>query len=141
MAEAAALLRGKHCFRAFHDAGSPPRDTRRTLFDLSLHQFDAEDVWSFMCPGPRAGLRGLPFLVITLVADGFLYHMARVLVGTLLEVGRGALSPQSVAERLADGRRDLAGPTAPPRGLWLDAVLYADDPRTWFYLDTVRVVQ
>jgi len=122
MRHAAAILQGHHDFRAFHDGGSRVRDSRRHLFYVGLHQFTEEELWAIVHPPASPGK--IRFLGITLIADGFLYHMARVLVSTLLEVGRCKLAPNSLRERLADGRRDLTGPTAPARGLCLERVLY-----------------
>ncbi len=72
-------------------------------------------------------------------ADGFLTHMVRNLVGTLLEIGRGKSDPARIAEILASGDRRLAGPTAPAKGLCLMRVVYDDavggasggDPALW----------
>lgn len=61
-------------------------------------------------------------------ADGFLTYMVRNLVGTLLEIARGAAAPALVDEVLASGDRSLAGPTAPPKGLCLESVEYGAVP-------------
>lgn len=63
-------------------------------------------------------------LAIVLCADGFLYNMARIIVGTLLEIGLGKRSVDSVDEIFAQGRRELAGETAPAKGLSLTEVHY-----------------
>ena len=63
------------------------------------------------------------------VADGFLYGMARNLAGTLLRVGQGGLDPESIPSQLAQGVRDIAGPTLPARGLCLLEVVYGDPNR------------
>jgi len=60
-------------------------------------------------------------------ADGFLQHMVRNLVGTLLEIGGGRMAATTIQEVLASGDRGQAGPTAAARGLCLDRVRYADD--------------
>jgi len=57
-------------------------------------------------------------------ADGFLYHMVRNIVGTLVEVGRGHWRPEYLAEILAAKDRSAAGPMAPAQGLWLMWVAY-----------------
>ena len=57
-------------------------------------------------------------------ADGFLYHMARSIVGTLVAVGRGTMPAEAVAAMLQTGHRQLAGPTAPAHGLFLAHVSY-----------------
>ena len=61
-----------------------------------------------------------------LSADSFLHHMVRNLVGSLIEVGRGARSPAWIGDLLAARDRTLAGPTAPARGLVLVRVMYGD---------------
>ena len=60
-------------------------------------------------------------------ADGFLNHMVRNLVGTLLEVGRGRFAPERIDRILEEGDRTLAGPTAPARGLILWNIAYPGD--------------
>jgi tRNA pseudouridine38-40 synthase len=73
----------------------------------------------------RVRLRpGLEALVFT--ADGFLTHMVRNLVGTLLEVARGRIGPERIVEILETGDRRRAGPTVPARGLCLESVVYDD---------------
>jgi len=63
-------------------------------------------------------------LVLTIEATGFLRHMVRDIVGTLVEVGCGARSSQSFAELLESRDRTKAGPTAPPHVLFLVEVRY-----------------
>jgi tRNA pseudouridine38-40 synthase len=63
-------------------------------------------------------------LVYRVRGSGFLHHMVRNLVGTMLDVGRGRLSPESIPEILAARSRSAAGPTAPARGLFLHSVEY-----------------
>lgn len=63
-------------------------------------------------------------LVYRVRGNGFLHHMVRNLVGTMLDVGRGYCSVQDVPEILAARRRSAAGPTAPARGLFLHSVEY-----------------
>jgi tRNA pseudouridine38-40 synthase len=71
----------------------------------------------------RLGLRpGLEAFVFT--ADGFLTHMVRNLVGTLLEVGRLRMGPERIEEVLLTRDRRRAGPTAPAKGLCLTRVDY-----------------
>ncbi len=63
-------------------------------------------------------------LTLSFRANGFLYNMVRILTGTLLEVGLGLRSAQSVAEALESKDRSLAGPTAPAQGLCLWELQY-----------------
>ena len=105
MRAGAAGLVGTHDFFTFCANRQMKKSTVRTLRRLDITQEDAE-------------------LRFTLTADGFLYHMARILVGTLLEVGLGRRPAESLPA-LFDARcRALAGETAPAKGLWLMEVRY-----------------
>lgn len=106
MQAAAEFIVGRRDFAAFRAAGSTPvRSTVRHMHSLDVH-------------------RDRQRIDITATADGFLYHMMRNIVGTLLVVGQGRQPPGWVQDVLAAGRRELAGPTAPARGLCLMLVEY-----------------
>ncbi len=105
MRKAADYLTGEHDFAAFCTEAFRANSTVRRLYRLEVRK-KADEVW------------------IDLVADGFLYNMARAIVGTLLEVGRGKLSPTAVRMILASRDRRQAGPTAPAKGLCLVRVSY-----------------
>ncbi|MGO0122776.1 tRNA pseudouridine(38-40) synthase TruA [Desulfothermobacter acidiphilus] len=106
MREAAAAMVGEHDFAAFQNVGRPVKCSIRRVYDCRLEE------WG-------------PWLYFWVEANGFLYQMVRVMAGTLLEVGRGRLPPQSVLAALAEKKRELLGPTAPPHGLCLMKVNYA----------------
>lgn len=63
-------------------------------------------------------------ILMTVEADGFLYNMVRIMVGTLLRIAQGKLSPDSIPGILEKRDRSFAGPTAPPCGLCLNRVFY-----------------
>lgn len=105
MRQAASYLVGRHDFSAFSASSSEARSRVRTL-----ERLDIEERW--------------PIVSIIATADGFLRYMVRTIAGTLLEVGRGARSPDSVAEALASRDRARAGPTLPAAGLTLLRVDY-----------------
>lgn len=105
MQSAAQLLLGEHDFSSFCASGGAAKNHVRTLRRLNL--------------GQRGDL-----IVVEAAANGFLYKMVRNLVGTLVEVGRGALRPEAMPRILAARDRSQAGPTAPPQGLVLWAVHY-----------------
>jgi len=63
-------------------------------------------------------------IIYTIEANGFLRHMVRTIVGTLLEVGRGKMEPYEIEDIFREKKRSLAGPTAPAKGLCLVKVIY-----------------
>ena len=110
-----ALL-GTHDFSAFRASGCGARTTVRTVSGIAVEKLTGID---FM----TAGLAG-NFMKISIEADAFLRHMVRNIVGTIVEVGRGKIRTEDVAEVLRSKDRKLAGPTAPAQGLFLDRVFY-----------------
>lgn len=66
-------------------------------------------------------------VVLTVLGDGFLYNMVRIIAGTLMEVGTGKREPGCIARAIATGDRLLLGQTAPACGLMLMRVLYDGD--------------
>lgn len=109
MRAAAAPLAGTHDFAAFQAAGSVVGSTTRTI-----HRIEWDPGGGFERP-----------LGIRLHGDGFLRHMVRNIVGTLVEIGAGRWEPERMAAILGSRDRGQAGSTAPPQGLFLREVLYA----------------
>lgn len=106
MEAAAAVLRGRHDFRAFAaDNGAELEDPVRHLSTLEIRS-----------RGPR--------LKLIFEADGFLYKMVRSLTGALLAVGEGRLAVEEVGAALESGKRTELIETAPPRALFLERVFY-----------------
>ncbi|MCS6900772.1 MAG: tRNA pseudouridine(38-40) synthase TruA [Myxococcales bacterium] len=106
MRRAAATLLGTHDFRAFRAAADERTDTTRTLRRVEVLRDSAD---------PR-------LLRVIVEGDRFLYHMVRILAGTLVDIGAGRREPEVCAGALASGERALLGQTAPARGLLLDEV-------------------
>ena len=102
-------LIGPHDFSSFESSGSQSKDSVRTIFDLSIQRGRGDEQ---------------DWITIEVEADGFLYNMVRAIVGTLVEVGRGVKPETWPAEVLLAADRRLAGPTAPPQGLFLVKVDY-----------------
>ena len=105
MTRAAGILVGTHDFAAFQSSGSDTRSTIRTI---------TRSVWR-----DSDGI-----LAYEITGDGFLRHMVRAIVGTLVDVGRGWCEPEKVAALLDHRRRAEAGATAPAHGLFLLRVDY-----------------
>jgi tRNA pseudouridine38-40 synthase len=122
--EAAVLLEGEHDFSCFQSAGGNVRTSvRRVSRSVWLVQPDRSGL-PFV---PEPPLDGGVLLVYRIAGSGFLRHMVRAIVGTLVEVGRGVRDPADVAALLAGKKRAAAGPTAPAHGLCLTGVEY--DPK------------
>jgi len=116
MTEAAEVLIGKHDFSSFKGTGSSTKNPVREVFSLSVEKLKKLD---FM----TANIIG-EFIRIRIEADGFLRHMARNIVGTLVEIGRGRILTDRMKDILESCDRRLAGQTAPPNGLFLERIVY-----------------
>ena len=108
MQAAAVFLEGTHDFRAFQASGSAIVNTIRTIHFVKLCQTG-------------------PGIMIQINADGFLYHMVRNIVGTLVAVGNSQITIGTFLEILKKCNRIYAGPTAPACGLCLEEVNYEND--------------
>ena len=108
MNKACEAFLGTHDFSAFCSAGSDVEDRVRTIH------------WANVT---REG----DMVLFRVAGDGFLYNMVRIMVGTLLEVSRGAIQPQEVEKMIQSRDRGQAGTTAPPWGLYLNRVFYPWD--------------
>ncbi len=105
MKEAAELLVGTHDFAAFCSLKQKKKSTVRTVFSLDVEQKGEE-------------------VCIVVTGNGFLHHMVRILVGTLVEIGQGKRKPEDIPEILESKNREWAGITMPARGLTLWQVTY-----------------
>lgn len=106
MREASELIKGTHDFSSFCSTHSDAPDHIRTLMDIRI----------------ETGFDGL--ITIQMEADGFLRHMVRGVVGTLVEVGAGKRVPEDMLAILNKKDRYYGGMTAPPHGLFLKEVKY-----------------
>jgi tRNA pseudouridine38-40 synthase len=127
MHAAAALLEGRHDFAAFQATGGSVATTEREIFaSLILRPFDRLRAQDERSPDPL----GLslsdrePAIVYEVTGAGFLRHMVRIVVGSLVEIGRGRQPVEWIERVIASRDRAWAGPTAPPHGLFLVRVEY-----------------
>ncbi len=112
MKAAAQHLVGTHDFKSFETSGGTPRETTvRTVSAIEISEEDRK-------------------IVIRVTGDGFLYNMVRIIVGTLLEIGRGERAPSDMQDIIDACDRQKAGATAPPQGLYLEKI-YFDGDRLW----------
>ncbi|MFN7253293.1 MAG: tRNA pseudouridine(38-40) synthase TruA [Anaerobacillus sp.] len=105
MTKAAELLLGTHDYTSFCSAKTDKEDKVRTIYSIEIIEKEDELEFRF-------------------VGDGFLRNMVRILVGTILEVGRGRRNPEDVINVLNSRDRERAGHTAPGHGLFLWQVNY-----------------
>ena len=108
MDRAARMFEGTHDFAAVRSVGTNVKSTVRTVY---------------YCRVTRSG----ELLELKVCANGFLYNMVRAITGTVLYAAEGKLKPEDIPVILDSGNRTLAGPTAPPGGLYLTHVWYEDD--------------
>jgi tRNA pseudouridine38-40 synthase len=122
MAEAARHLEGEHDFAALQGAGGATKTTIRTVAWARVRRVTtAESAGCLALAGRPESERLVAF---ELCGNGFLRHMVRNAVGTLVEIGFGRRTPSSMIDLLVAGDRTLAGPTAPASGLFLVGVEY-----------------
>lgn len=107
MNEAAALFLGEHDFVAFKSSGVTLKNTVRHIYASEF---------------TRMG----DYIIYDVCGSGFMYNMVRIMVGSMLDVGKGYSSVSSISDALIGKERSLAGATAPPHGLYLSRVRYDD---------------
>ena len=107
MREGAKYLIGAHDFVSFCNVRTDVEDTVRTIYSLDILPVGDE-------------------ITIRIQGNGFLYNMVRIIVGTLVRVGRGFYTPEQVQEILEAKNRKAAGVTAPPQGLFLVGIEYEE---------------
>jgi len=105
MRKASEYFIGEHDFAGFMASKSGVFDTVREIYELKIH---ASGDW----------------ITIEIKGNGFLYNMVRIIVGTLVEVGKNKIPVDHIPQIIRSGERKKAGPTAPPQGLYLAEVYY-----------------
>ena len=109
MDRAAKAFVGEHDFKAFCSVHTQAQSTVRSVFSADVERNDS-------------------VIYITVRGGGFLYNMVRIIAGTLVDVGRGAISEDSIGGIIDSLDRTKAGPTAPPQGLCLCDIAFDPDP-------------
>ncbi len=105
MNQAARHFLGTHRFDAFMSQGSQIEDTERTVYEAKVE-------------------RNGDLVEFTVSANGFLYNMVRIMVGTLLRVEQGKITPEEIPAIINSQNREKAGFTAKPDGLYLKTICY-----------------
>ena len=108
MRKAAEYILGEHDFKVFQAAGGHVKTTVRTVTALEIKENGEE-------------------ITFEVTGNGFLYNMVRIMVGTLYYVGIGKINAEDIPDIILSGKRDRAGKTMPPEGLYLKEVKYAFD--------------
>lgn len=115
MRSAAQYLIGTHDFKAFTSNKRSKKSTVRTVNEIQIERMTST---SMLLKGEQDEIR------FTYSGNGFLYHMVRIMTGTLLEVGTHKRRPEEIADILSQGLRENAGELAPAKGLTLMEVRY-----------------
>ena len=106
MKEAIKHFEGEHDFKAFKASGTSSKSSVRIIYNAEVIEM----------PNNR--------IYIELTGNGFLYNMVRIIAGTLVDVGLGKIQPEEIENIILQGKRELAGKTLPPNGLYLLKVDY-----------------
>ena len=105
MKKAIKYFEGEHDFKAFKASGTSSKSSVRTIYKADIYQENEK-------------------IFIEITRNGFLYNMVRIIVGTLVEVGLGKIKPEKIIDIIQQGKRENAGKTFPPNGLYLLKVMY-----------------
>ena len=105
MNQAVKYFEGEHDFKAFKASGTSNKSSIRTIYEAKVYKKEDR-------------------IYIELTGNGFLYNMVRIIAGTLVDVGIGKIEPEKVAEIIESKKRENAGKTLPPNGLYLLNVIY-----------------
>ena len=105
MSKAVKYFEGEHDFRAFKASGTSSKSSVRTIYEAKVYKIDEK-------------------IYIELTGNGFLYNMVRIIAGTLVDVGLGKIKVTDIPDIITQGKRELAGKTLPPNGLYLVKVEY-----------------
>ena len=108
MKEGIKYLIGKHDFTSFRTIKCQAKTPIRTLDEVN-----------FSCEGDE--------IIIKIKAKSFLHNQVRIITGTIVKIGDGTWEPQKIDDILKGKDRSLAGPTAPPEGLYLEKIDYPED--------------
>ena len=106
MQKAAKFFEGEHDFKAFKASGTSSKSSVRTIYEAKVCKQNDDRI------------------CIELTGNGFLYNMVRIIAGTLVDVGLGKIKPAEIKEIILEGKRENAGKTLPPNGLYLVKVEY-----------------
>lgn len=106
MKKAIKYFEGEHDFKAFKASGTSSKSSIRTIYKAEILEKENERIW------------------IELTGNGFLYNMVRIIAGTLVDVGVGKIEPDEIQKIIESQKREKAGKTLPPQGLYLVKVDY-----------------
>ena len=106
MKKAIKYFEGEHDFKAFKASGTSSKTSVRTIYKADVKEMPENRIY------------------IELTGNGFLYNMVRIIAGTLVDVGLGKIESEEIPNIISQGKRDLAGKTLPPNGLYLIKVEY-----------------
>lgn len=110
MREGLKYIIGEKDFACFQSAGGNPTDsTIKTIYGIQIIEKSNDEI------------------SIEVTGSGFLYNMVRIIVGTLIDVGKGKKAPEEIIDIIESKKRENAGPTAPACGLYLKEIYYNEE--------------
>lgn len=125
---AAQCLVGEHDFKSFCCVRTQVESTVRTIYAISVEAAQFPAGGGLPVSALAEGTENVSQrIIIRVQGNGFLYNMVRIIAGTLMQVGKGQLTESDVAGMLARKDRCSAGQTAPPQGLTLMKIAYAEE--------------
>lgn len=127
MRKAAEMLIGEHDYKSFCCVRTQAESTVRTVYAIELEEKAAPGVDLNEAPAQaEAAEQAGRIITMRITGNGFLYNMVRIITGTLVQAGKGLITPEDVKAMLEKCDRNAAGQTAPPQGLTLVNIEYAD---------------
>lgn len=130
MRQAAGYLVGEHDFKSFCCVRTQAESTVRTVYGIEIMEQSGLLANGLQQSGlawnSSMGEDICRMITLRISGNGFLYNMVRIIAGTLVQAGRGQISPQQVKEMLDAHDRTKGGQTAPPQGLTLVRIAYPD---------------
>ena len=108
MKEAVKYFEGEHDFKAFRASGTSSKSSVRKIYKAEVKEMPNEKIY------------------IELTGNGFLYNMVRIIAGTLVDVGLGKIEPKEIENIIKSKKRENAGKTLQPQGLYLLNVEYEE---------------
>jgi tRNA pseudouridine38-40 synthase len=115
MQKACKAFLGEHNFQNYQCSGTEVATTIRMIDEIEIIKHESTAHWKSMCS---------EYYELRIVGNGFLKQMVRLIMGTLVQAGKGKVSVKDIEASFQEKLKDRLGPVAPPQGLYLNSVTY-----------------